>query len=220
MRKIIINVILGIVATTTATAQPDNLRVNHLTRPLGVDGREIRMEWRTGMMEQQSFRVVVGTDSSCVAAGKGDSWDSKTRQSDKQTIYYGGRNLLPHTTYYWRVSVADTNGREENSAVSRFDTGVMGRWEGAWISDHNDMNHREAPYFRKAFGVSKKVKKARAYISAGGLFVLSINGRRVGDHFLDPVYTRYDRRNSYVTFDVTSMLRGGDNAVGVVLGNG
>ena len=39
MRKIIINVILGIVATTTATAQPDNLRVNHLTRPLGVDGR-------------------------------------------------------------------------------------------------------------------------------------------------------------------------------------
>ena len=47
-----------------------------------------------------------------------------------------------------------------------------------------------------------------------------MNGKKVGDHFLDPVYTRYDRRCKYVTFDVTSLLHEGINVVGVVLGNG
>src|SRR5690606_8451259 len=39
-------------------------------------------------------------------------------------------------------------------------------------------------------------------------------------HFLDPMYTRFDRRTLYVTHDVTAHLRSGKNAVGVVLGNG
>lgn len=219
MRKIIFTTLLSI-ASVGMMAGPDNLKVNHLTNPTGVDNTTPRMEWRSESIAQKTYRVLVGTDSSAVAAGRGDTWDSGTRTSDRRIVYYGGNRLRSRTTYYWRVTVGDGAGKEETSAVARFETGLHGQWEGAWISDHNDREHRAAPYFRKAFSVSKEVKAARAYISAGGLFVMSINGRRVGDHFLDPVYTRYDRRCSYLTFDVTTMLRGGDNAVGVVLGNG
>ena len=64
------------------------------------------------------------------------------------------------------------------------------------------------------------MKSARAYVAAAGLYELHINGRKVGDHRLDPMYTRFDRRNLYVTYDVTRQLQDGANAVGILLGNG
>ncbi len=93
-------------------------------------------------------------------------------------------------------------------------------WEGTFISDGQDIESRETPYFRKAIRLDKNVQSARAYIVAAGLYELSINGQKVGDHFLDPAFTDYDKRLLYVTYDVTDLLSKGDNAVGVILGNG
>src|SRR6185437_1423668 len=70
------------------------------------------------------------------------------------------------------------------------------------------------------FDLNKEIASARVYIAVAGLYELSINGERVGDHMLDPMYTRFDRRNLYVTYDVTSQIRQGNNAIGVLLGNG
>ena len=93
-------------------------------------------------------------------------------------------------------------------------------WKGAWISDGYGIDQPAAPYLRKSFRLTKTVRSARAYVCAGGLFEMHINGWRVGDHQLDPAYTRFDRRLLYVTFDVTTLLRKGDNAAGFLLGNG
>ena len=93
-------------------------------------------------------------------------------------------------------------------------------WEGTFISDGQDIESRETPYFRKAIRLDKNVQSARAYIVAAGLYELSINGQKVGDHFLDPAFTDYGKRLLYVTYDVTDLLSKGDNAVGVILGNG
>ncbi len=49
---------------------------------------------------------------------------------------------------------------------------------------------------------------------------MSINGRKVGDNFLDPGWTNYTQQALYVTFNVTSQLNIGSNAIGVILGNG
>jgi alpha-L-rhamnosidase len=73
---------------------------------------------------------------------------------------------------------------------------------------------------RRGFQLEARVKQARAYICGLGYFELYLNGKRVGDHLLDPGYTRYDRRVLYVTHDVTDLVRRGRNAVGVILGNG
>src|SRR5687767_7953782 len=58
------------------------------------------------------------------------------------------------------------------------------------------------------------------YISGLGHFELSMNGKKIGDHFLDPGWTKYDRQALYVSFDVTKSLLRGDNSIGVMLGNG
>ncbi len=93
-------------------------------------------------------------------------------------------------------------------------------WKGSWITDTKDIRLKPAAYFRHGFRVDKKVVSARVYLAAAGLYELSINGRRVGDHLLDPMYTRFDRRNLYVTYDLTRFMQPGGNAIGVLLGNG
>jgi len=77
-----------------------------------------------------------------------------------------------------------------------------------------------SPMLRKEFTLEKKIKRARAYISGLGWYELLINGKKVGNHVLDPATTDYNKRTLYVTCDVTDRLREGPNAVGVMLGNG
>jgi alpha-L-rhamnosidase len=77
-----------------------------------------------------------------------------------------------------------------------------------------------ARMLRKEFSVSKKIRRAAVYYAGLGLSELYLNGAKVGDHVLSPGLTDYDRRVLYVTFDVTSQLVNGANAVGLILGNG
>jgi alpha-L-rhamnosidase len=204
----------------------ENLRCEHLLNPKGIDNPNPRLSWMLGDAregaKQNAYRVIVGVDSAEVAQGRGNMWDSRQQSSGDIMTAYGGRELKPFSQYYWKVSVWDKDQVQCSSPVNSFETGVMnaGNWQGAWISDWNDKDYKPAPYFRKEFKTAKTIKSARAYIAAAGLYELYINGNKTGDHRLDPMYTRFDRRNLYVTYDVTSHVRRGDNAIGVLLGNG
>ncbi len=76
------------------------------------------------------------------------------------------------------------------------------------------------PLLRKDFTTRKGVKRAMVYVCGLGHFDLFVNGQRVGDHFLDCGWTLYSKEALYTSFDVTSLLQRGDNAIGVMLGNG
>jgi alpha-L-rhamnosidase len=205
---------------------PGNLRCEHLVDPLGVDTSQPRFTWmlndsRYGAV-QTAWQIVVDTDSVAVANGKGSMWNSQKRESDKMLARYEGHDLKPFTRYFWSITVWDKNQQASNPVVASFETGMkeIKNWKGSWISDGTDMNIKPAPYFRKVFTASKKIESARAYIAVAGLYELYINGEKIGDHRLDPMYTRFDRRTLYVTYDVTSQLQSGKNAIGVLLGNG
>jgi len=73
---------------------------------------------------------------------------------------------------------------------------------------------------RREFIVDKPLKRATAFISGLSHFEMSLNGKKVGDRFLDPGWTSYEQYALYVTFDVTSYLQQGANACGILLGNG
>ena len=92
--------------------------------------------------------------------------------------------------------------------------------DARWISDGHDKDYRPSPYFRKDFEVRRNVKHAYAVIAAAGLYELSVNGSRIGDHFLDPMYTHFDKRVLSVMYDITPNLSEGENVIGVQLGNG
>ncbi|MBE8723299.1 alpha-L-rhamnosidase [Sphingobacterium pedocola] len=230
-RKILLLLVLGLSGnlygeSSLISRGPIELKCEHLINPIGIDLQNPRLIWmlrddRQGA-KQTAYQVFVGTDSMEIVHNQGKCWDTGKRSKADILISYAGQKLNPQTRYFWKVIVWDKDGKPQPSAVAAFETGMMGsnNWKGSWISDHHDIHHKEAPYFRKQFEIEKTIKSARAYIAAAGLYELSMNGKRVGDHRLDPMYTRFDRRTLYVVHDVTAYLQSGANAVGVVLGNG
>ena len=79
---------------------------------------------------------------------------------------------------------------------------------------------RALPVFAHDFQLPDDVVAARLYVSGLGVYVASINGHRVGDAMLEPANTDVRDRVTYAAYDVTSMLQGGANAIGVAVGNG
>ena len=77
-----------------------------------------------------------------------------------------------------------------------------------------------APLFRKQFTLTRKIKKATLTISAAGYYLASINGKRLENNILDPAWTNFSKRIFYSSYDVTSLLKIGENAIGTQLGNG
>ena len=77
-----------------------------------------------------------------------------------------------------------------------------------------------APMLRRSINISKPVKSARLYATARGIYEFSINGKRVGDDYFNPGWTDYRYRIMYNTYDITSMLKTGENGVGAMLGTG
>jgi alpha-L-rhamnosidase len=214
-------------STDSDNCIPDNLKCEYIFNPVGIDTPSPRLTWqmnddRQGAL-QRAYQVIIGSDSLSVAANKGDCWDSGRIKSGNNLISYEGPPLAPFTKYFWRVIVWDKNNKRSlPSPIASFETGMMDQknWRGDWISDSRDTDLKPAAYFRKTFKAPKNIKSARAYIAAAGLYELYINGKKSGDHMLDPTYTRFDRRTLYLTHDITSLVREGENAIGILLGNG
>jgi alpha-L-rhamnosidase len=204
--------------TLFVNATPVQLSCEHLVNPVGIDAAHPRFSWQLIDNDkgatQTAYQLMIGTDPN-----KLSFWDSKKINAGAQLITYNGKALQPFTKYYWVVKVWNKAGRESMSAIAFFETGMMSmeNWKGSWVTDTKDINLKQAAYFRKTFISSKKITSARAYIAAAGLYELSVNGNRIGDHRLDPMYTRFDRRTLYVTYDVTKQLQDGKNTVGILI---
>ena len=195
-------------------------------------------------IRQIAYRILVADDAALLAKNIGDVWDSKKVMSDESIqIHYGGKKLQPAKTYYWKVMVWNNKGSVSawsKSASWRMGLPGTADWRGArWIAYDtlpdslrkvSVMSSEGAdkwkgvtdvlPLMRKRFSVHKMVKKATVYICGLGQFELSLNGKKTGDHFLDPGWTQYDKHALYVTFDVTDQLLPGQNTLGIMLGNG
>ena len=203
-----------------------DLKCEYLINPIGIDAPHPRLTWylidARESANQTAYQLAVSTDSLQLKNGKGNQWQTAKVNSPINLLTYQGKALQPFTKYYWSVRLWDKNNKVINSPIASFETGMMGmqNWKATWISDDNNIHTKPAAYYRKTFQPKKQIKSARAYIAAAGLYELYINGQKIGDHRLDPMFTRFDRRNLYVTYDVTNQLQSGKNAIGVILGNG
>ncbi len=223
-----------------------DVRCENKVNPLGVDITAPRLSWKLNSSErnvnQTAFRILVADDFLKLRKNIGNIWDSKKRNSSSSIqVSFNGKALQSAKTYYWKVMIWDNKHNQSQwSQTASFQMGLLdpSDWKGAkWIAYEKlpdslvyslvtdkkvdkISGSNVLPLLRKNFTVKKKVKKASAFISGLGHFELSINGKKAGDHFLDAGWTKYDREALYVTFDITKQLKQGNNAIGVMLGNG
>lgn len=100
-------------------------------------------------------------------------------------------------------------------------------WQARWIAPKTDSGKgrpadesQSLPVFRHSFVVNGKIAAATLCISGLGQFEAHINGRDVTEAVLTPAWSDYSKRIYYDTYDVTTLLHPGENAIGVMLGNG
>ena len=203
-------------------------RCEYLENPIGIDIVQPRLSWipesQQRAQRQTAYQILVASTEAKLKADDGDLWDSERVASD-QTLHaiYAGRPLASHQRCFWKVRVWDRDGKPSAySAPALWEMGLLAPqdWPGQWIGQTMDTNSHPAPLLRRAFTLGRHIKQARAYICGLGYYELYINGKKIGDHLLDPAYTRFDKRALYVTYDVTESVRRGKNAIGVILGNG
>ena len=88
------------------------------------------------------------------------------------------------------------------------------------IPDSLMYEEHPAPLFRKDFEVTSQIQKATLYITAAGYYKATLNGQRIGDIYIDPAWTNFNKRIYYTDYDLTNILKNGTNCIGVTLGNG
>ena len=195
-----------------------DLQTEYRSNPIGLDEKKPAFSWKLqsdrSSVRQASCRIRVLRDGCTV-------WDTGHLKTD-QSVYhaYDGEPLAPQTRYQVRVDVCDNKG-ETASAEGLFETGLM-QWrnmEAHWITHGFEDDLIPCAVFRRAFSIRKPLLSARAYVTALGVYEMSLNGQRVGDDFLAPGWTSYQERLQVQTYDITSCLRE-ENELEVTVGNG
>jgi hypothetical protein len=208
---------------------PANLRCEYRVDPRGIDAVQPRLSWTLASSEraqvQSAYQIQVASSRVGLDRGEADMWDSgEVAGRESLNIPYAGKPLFSHRRCYWKVRAWDKNHTPSDwSPVASWSMGILKPqdWQATWIaSSHTALNSGPLPMFRREFALKHKVSRATAYICGLGFFELYLNGRKVGDHVLEPGWTNYRRTNLYVTYDVEDFLRPGANALGVMLGNG
>lgn len=78
-----------------------------------------------------------------------------------------------------------------------------------------------APMFYRSFNTEEKsIASARIYMTALGNFEVMCNGQKVSDDYFMPGKLLYNQELSYVTMDITDLLKEGENAIGITLLHG
>jgi alpha-L-rhamnosidase len=208
---------------TICQVKTEQLLTENRSNPIGLDVSNPRFSWQLSSPErncrQSAYEIKL-------FSGKSILWQSGKQLSDQSVfIPYQGAALQSGKKYQWQVRVWDNTGKSSPwSAPAFFQMALLYKsdWKASWIEAgyQEDTVNRPAQYFRKQFNTSRKIASATAYITAHGMYEAHINGKRVGDAYLTPGWTSYNKRLQYQVYDVTVLLNDGINAIGVALGNG
>ncbi len=201
-----------------------NLLTENKNNPIAIDANIPRFSWQ--LISDKRNTEQTAYEIKLIGPGKSNNWNSgKIISNQSVQVAYAGPLLHSNLKYQWQVRVWDqANTISEWSAPASFQMGLLnvGDWSAKWIEPgfKEDEILRPCPLFRKSFAATKKIQSATIYITSHGLYEAHINGKRVGDAYLTPGWTAYQKRLQYQSYDVTDLLQKGKNAIAVSLGSG
>jgi len=194
-----------------------NMKTQYLVNPVGIDIVKPRLTWNAaGGIYQTAYEIRTWKN------GEQDWESGKTASASMYALYYGiacSRDVI-----VWQIRLYDEHGKPgEWSEKQSFEIGLLDRaeWTARWIcgSDTDKEERLPADYYRKEFTIFGKIKKARLYATACGVYEAYLNGRRIGKDVLAPGTTEYGKRLYYQVYDVTELLDQ-KNTLDFVVGDG
>ena len=228
---------------------PTNLRCEYLDDPIAIDETAPRLSWELQAngrnRAQTAYQVLVASTAELLAKDLGDLWNSGKVTSDETVnLSYRGGELTSRVSCFWKVRVWDQNNVSSDwSSVAQWSMGLLDStdWQAKWIgydaalydtiafgpqpwgngiTRKTEYRPLPCPYLRKEFKLNENIESAKVYITALGIYELHINGERVGKDYFTPGWTDYNKRIYYNAYDISSLLRQGENTIAVILADG
>ena len=193
-----------------------DLRTEYMKDPLGIDIVHPRLSWKDeGLIRQAAYEIEFDIEGKKSSTGKIVS--SCMHHMVEEELHSRDHVI-------WKVRIYDEKGNVSGCSEAFFEMGLLEQkdFTGKWISGDYRVDRKiryPADCFRKVFDAGEVIK-ARLYASALGLYEIEINGKRVGDFVLAPGFTDYHKRVQYQTYDVTDLLKKGNNVLTAVLADG
>ncbi len=213
MKKGLLLVFALIPLMAMAQVELSSLRVNRLDAPMGVSPEEpVVFSWIATSQEkgasQSAYEIRVFRNGVPV-------WFSGVVQSSESVaVPYEGK-LYPDSRYTWSLRIWDNRGNISKTVKSSWHTGLRAEdWQAELIGRRDITTPIN---LRTEATLTRKIKRATAYITSHGQYEAFINGERVGDAYMTPGWTSYNKRLQYQAYDVTSMLQIGENVVAAVV---
>ncbi|WP_296635408.1 alpha-L-rhamnosidase [Polaribacter sp.] len=204
--------------------------------PLGFYNASPTFSWKLPVSEniksQSAYQIVVASNPDLLP-DNADLWDSKKQEKDKSVwIKYQGKQLQSRQKVYWQVKYWNQDKEASNwSDINHFELGLLNNsdWQAKWVGLNTAKDSikgrgkvliHKPQYLRKRFELTDDLAVARLYITAKGVFDVSVNGENVSDDAMSPGFTTYDKRIETLTYNVTNLIESGQNAIGVELASG
>ncbi|WP_136043075.1 MULTISPECIES: glycoside hydrolase family 78 protein [unclassified Microbacterium] len=198
-------------------------RIEHHRDPFGIGEPRPRLSWTLSDApadwQQHAYAITV------VRIDGEETFD--VASSEQVLVPWPSRALESRERVAVRVAVQGDDGDwSDPSPATWLETGLLhaedwsARPIGLELDEDPESDARRATLVRRGFRIDGQIVRARLYATAHGLYDAEINGVRVGSDTLSPGWTVYRERLRYYTYDVTGLLRDGENAIGAWLGDG
>ena len=224
--------------------KPVMLECESLITPLGMDAKRPILSWKlqdtSPGARQTAYEIQVASNSTLLATGKADIWDSNRVASDDSIgAVYGGPALTPSKRYFWRVLVWGRDGKAyAPSDASWWETGLLQQenWKAKWIGYEEPEQKQiresgaewiansdtQAPKaadkaahdFRLKFAVARPVRRASLYVAGQDSASAWINGKQVLEAEPLPPWKQMPWK-TYTIRDISRDVKSGGNVLAV-----
>ena len=209
-RFILLLCLLACALPASAQLKVSTLRTAGLENPSGISPEGVvNVSW---ILESSKLATFQKAYEITLKSGSRTVWRSGRVESDNSVRVPLGCALQSGTAYSWSVKVWDNHGEVSKPATASFSTGLApDEWKASWIGiDTGDKSICPSPvYFRKRVRAGGGVKRAVAYVTSHGIYELRINGAKVGEDYLTPGWTSYQKTLQYQAYDVTEAIKKG-----------
>lgn len=199
-----------------------SISVENQDNPIGIGVSNPRFSWKMSSVNRNATQSAYLLR---VFQGKKQVWNSgKVISSASLFVPYEGDKLQSNLKYQVKLQVWNAEGKASKEATTSFTTAFLSKqdWKAKWISSGlpADTVNGRVPFFANQFLIKKSVSSVRAFVTAKGAYEAHINGSRVGDSYLNPGWTSYNKHLQYQVYDITKQIKQGLNDVQVLVGSG
>ena len=210
--------------TSLSSIEIKNLKCEYRSNPLGIDNTAPRLSWelinqnKTRGQKQIAYHILVASSLNNLEQNIGDVWDSgKITSNQSVNVTYKGADLVSAKQYFWKVKIWDASNKSSIwSEPAHFSMGLLKKddWKGEWIYKKNQ-NKKDHNWYRKNFNLEENPNSAFIHVASFGYHEVYVNGKKVSNAVMNPVYSFLKKRLPYLTYDIKKHLKKGGNVIGI-----